>query len=67
MPIPLEEQLSEVLLKLQGYSAESIQEVEVNGRKEIYVSINSVSSARCPICKKEVPIYDRSVESQMLV
>lgn len=58
MPIPLKEQISEVLLKLQGYSAESMQEVEVNGRKEINVRINSVSPARCPICKKEAPVYD---------
>lgn len=58
MPIPLKEQISEVLLKLQGYSAESMQEVEVNGRKEINVFINSVSPARCPICKKEAPVYD---------
>ncbi|HHV37601.1 MAG TPA: ISL3 family transposase [Candidatus Cloacimonetes bacterium] len=58
MQVPLEKQLSEVLLKLQGYSVDSIEEVEYKGRKQIQVSIKSSLPLCCPICKTELPIYD---------
>ena len=58
MQVPLEEQISEVLLKLQGYSVERIEEVEFKDRKQIHVSISSLSPAQCPICKTALPVYD---------
>lgn len=58
MQVPLEEQISEVLLKLQGYSVERIEEVEFKDRKQIHVSISSLSPAQCPICKTVLPVYD---------
>lgn len=58
MQVPLEEQISEVLLKLQGFSVESIKEVDSKGIKHIYVSIISLAPAQCPICKRVLPVYD---------
>ena len=46
MQVPLEEQISEVLLKLQGYFVERIEEVEFKDRKQIHVSISSLSPAQ---------------------
>lgn len=58
MSIPLERQVSETLLKLQGYSVESLSEVEYRGRKQIHVRLNSLYPLRCRICSRELPIYD---------
>ena len=58
MSIPLERQISEVLLKLQGYSVESLSEVERRGRQQIHIRLNSLYPPRCKVCGREVPIYD---------
>lgn len=61
MQVPLEDQVSEVLLKLQGYSVECIKEVEFKDRKQIHISISNLSPTQCPICKTELPIYDTRI------
>lgn len=58
MQVPLKDQISEVLLKLQGYSVERVEEVDYKGCKQIHVSITSLLSPQCPVCNKELPIYD---------
>lgn len=61
MRVPLDEQLSEVLLKLQGYSAESIEKVIYKGKNQIHVSLKSLDPLCCPVCKKKLPVYDTRI------
>lgn len=61
MPVPLEEQVTEVLLKLQGYSVESLKEVSFKKNKQIQVVISSLSPPRCPTCHTSLPIYDTRI------
>lgn len=58
MSNPLETQICEVLLELQGYSASHIEETEYMGRIELHIHIQSTSQPKCPVCHKLLPIYD---------
>lgn len=58
MSVPLEEQLSQVLLNLQGYSVEYIEKVVYDIQEQIHVHLHSTKPTMCPYCHQLLPIYD---------
>jgi transposase len=61
MSSPLGIQICEVLLGLQGYSANSIEESEYHGKIELHIHIHSTRQPQCPICHRALPIFDTRI------
>lgn len=61
MDRPLEVQICEELLELQGYSASKIEVADFKGKPEIQVYIQRSDQSRCSVCHRELPIYDTRV------
>lgn len=61
MSSPLEVQICEVLLGLQGYSANHIEESEYHGKIELHIHIQSTRQPQCPICHRALPIFDTRI------
>lgn len=61
MSIPLEVQICEDLLELQGYFATQVTTGEYKGRNEIQVHVQRIGSPCCSGCHKEQPIYDTRI------
>ena len=61
MSRPLEEQICETLLELQGYSANRIEEAEYRGRTELHIHIISTRQPQCARCNMIRPIYDTKI------
>jgi len=55
---PLGNQICEVLLNLQGYYATALTEEVYKGIKEVHIHISSTKPSMCPLCYRELPIYD---------
>ncbi len=58
MDRPLEVQLCEDLLELQGYFASKVEIVQHKGKPEILIHIQKIDKPRCSCCNRELPIYD---------
>ena len=61
MDRPLEVQICEDLLELQGYSATKFELAEYKGNSEIHIHIRRTDPPCCSVCHRELPIYDTRI------
>lgn len=58
MSVPLNKQICDLLLDLQGYSATKVQRSQYNNKDCIEIFISKIISASCPKCGMPSPVHD---------